>query len=83
MIQRADPKSVASIIAINTFASVTPEASMIHHLIVLTTSPPAIIAPPASNMAAMMIAHPIVIAFDPTAGHILFATSFAPILSAI
>jgi len=61
---------------------VTLDASMIPPLIVFTTSPPAIIAPLASNIAAMIIAHQIVIAFAPTAGPILFATSFAPILIA-
>lgn len=70
-------------IAINTFGSVTHDASIIPHLIVFTTSHPAMIAQAASNIAAITIAHPIVIAFDQTAGHILFATSFAPILRAI
>ena len=69
-------------IDINIAGSVTPDASMIHPLIVFTTSPQAIIAPLASNIAAMIMAHPIVIAFAPTAGHILLATSFAPILIA-
>jgi hypothetical protein len=55
---------------------------MIHPLMVFTTSHPAMIAHPASNIAAIRIAQPIVIVFDPTAGHILFATSFAPILMA-
>jgi hypothetical protein len=52
---------------------------MIPPLMVFTTSHPAIIAHPASKIAAIRIAHPIVIAFAPTAGPILFATSFAPI----
>lgn len=55
---------------------------MIHPLIVFTTSQPAIIAPLASNIAAIIIAPPILIALAPTAGHILFATSLAPILIA-
>lgn len=55
---------------------------MIHPLIVFTTSHPAIIAPAASNIPAMRIAQPIVIAFAHTAGHMLFATSFAPIFTA-
>jgi hypothetical protein len=50
---------------------------------VFTTSQPAIIAPDASKIAAITIAQPSVIAFAPTAGHILFATSFAPIFIAI
>jgi len=57
--------------------------SIIHFLIVSTTSPHAIIAPDASNIAAIIIAHQIVRAFDHTAGHILFATSLAHILAAI
>jgi hypothetical protein len=69
-------------IAINIAGSVTPDASIMPPLIVFTTSPPAMIAHPASNIAAMMIAPPIVIAFDPTAGHMLLATSLAPILIA-
>lgn len=82
-IQTAEPSRVANIIAIKIFGSLTALASIIPHLIVFTTSPPAIIAPPASNIPAIIIAHPIVTAFAPTAGPILFATSFAPILSAI
>jgi hypothetical protein len=50
---------------------------IIHDLIVSTTSQPAIIAPDASNIAAINNAHQIVNAFDQTAGHILFAISFA------
>ena len=83
LIHTAEPKSVASIIPINTLISVTALASMIPHLIVFTTSPPAIIAPLASKIAAIIIAHHIVMARDPTAGPMLFATSFAPMLRAI
>ena len=82
-IHTAEPKSVASIIPMKTFASVTLLASIIPPLIVFTTSPPAIIAPPASNIAAIIIAPPMVIALAHTAGHILFATSFAPMFKAI
>jgi len=50
---------------------------IIHHLIVSITSPPAIKAQLASNIIAMIIAHPKLIALAQTAGHILLATSFA------
>ena len=56
---------------------------MIPFLIVPTTSPPAMIAPEASKIAAMIIAPVSVIAFDPTAGPTLLATSFAPMFSAM
>ncbi|MBT3727450.1 hypothetical protein HOG21_07530 [bacterium] len=46
-------------------------------MIVFTTSHQAIITHAASNIAAIMIAQVIVIAFDHTAGHILLATSLA------
>jgi hypothetical protein len=74
---------VAIIIARYTLGSVIRLGSMIHFLIVLTTSQPAIRAQLASNIAAITIAQPSVRAFDPTAGHMLFATSFAPIFMAI
>ncbi|MDF1682957.1 MAG: hypothetical protein P1U46_04575 [Patescibacteria group bacterium] len=57
--------------------------SIIPDLIVSTTSQPAINAPEASKMAAMIIAQPRVKAFEPTAGHILLATSFAHRFKAI
>ena len=50
---------------------------------VLTTSPPANNAPELSHIAAITTAVPTEITFPPTAGPILLATSFAPILSAI
>ena len=56
---------------------------MIHHFIVDTTSHPAIIAQLASNIAAIIIAHVIVSTFAHTAGHMLFATSFAHRLAAM
>jgi hypothetical protein len=52
-------------------------------LIVLTTSPPAITAQKKFQAAAIKIACLIVIVLEPTAGHTLLATSFAPILIAI
>ena len=51
--------------------------------IVVMTSPPAIIAPAASKTAAISSAPIKVMAFEPTAGPTLLATSLAPILSAI
>jgi hypothetical protein len=50
---------------------------IIHHFIVSTTSQPAIKAQLASKIIAITIAQPRLIAFAQTAGHILFATSFA------
>ena len=82
LIQSAEPKSVASIIPINTFGSSIILALIIPPLIVFTTSPQAIIAPEASNIPARIIAPQILIAFAQTAGPILFATSFAPIFIA-
>lgn len=82
LIQTAEPKRVASMIPINIFGSGTAETSMIPPLIVSATSPPAMIAPAASKIHAIRIAPAIVIAPEPTAGPILLATSFAPILIA-
>lgn len=82
MIHTADQKSVASMIEINTEGLSTVLASIIPPFIVFTTSPHAIMAPLASNIAAIIIAPPMVIALDQTAGPILFATSFAPIFIA-
>jgi hypothetical protein len=56
---------------------------IIHFLIVFTTSHQAISTHAASNIAAIIIAHVIVIAFDHTAGHILLATSFDHMFIAI
>ncbi|MBT3729025.1 hypothetical protein HOF65_03965 [bacterium] len=81
--QRAAQANVAIIIAINCIEFSINAGSIIHFLIVFTTSPPAIITPDASNIAAIIIAHVIVIAFDQTAGHILLATSFDQIFMAI
>jgi len=73
----AAPSKVANIIFINSFELQIISLSIIHDLIVSTTSQPAINAHAASNIAAIIIAAHIVRAFDQTAGHILFATSFA------
>jgi hypothetical protein len=51
--------------------------------IVFTTSPPARIAPAASQIAAMTSAAPSGSARLPTAGPMLFATSFAPMFKAM
>jgi hypothetical protein len=67
----------------NTWVSGTRLGSMMPFLIVETTSPPAMIAPAASNTAAMTSAPKRVSARAPTAGPTLFATSLAPMLSAI
>lgn len=74
---------VAIIILRNTFLSSIRSAFMIHHLMVSTTSHQAIIAPLASATIAKAIAHIRVSAFDPTAGPILFAISFAHMFIAI
>ena len=58
-------------------------AFIIHHLIVSTTSHQAMSAPLASAIIANVIAHASVSAFDHTAGHILFAISFAHIFIAM
>ncbi len=82
-IQRAAHKSVAVIININSCGFVIIDESMIQPLIVFTTSHPAIIAQDASNIAAIIIAPVNVKALAHTAGHMLFATSFAQIFIAI
>src|SRR6056300_148724 len=76
--------SRAAIIAqINTSTDCMLDGAMMPLAMVDTTSPPAINAPALSNMAAIAMAPAMVRAFAPTAGPILFATSFAPIFSAI
>jgi len=82
-IQRDAHNRVANIMAKNWVVLVIVLQSIIHFLIVSTTSQPAIMAPDASNIAAIIIAQPIVSAFDQTAGHILLATSLAHIFTAI
>ena len=78
MSQTAAPMSVDIMIDKNTCGSLLARVeSIIQPLIVSTTSPPAINAPLASNIAAIIIAPVSVRAFEPTAGHILFATSLA------
>ena len=79
----AAPTNVDIMINIKSDISVILFTLMISHLIVPTTSHPAMSAQLASNIAAIIIAPVRVIAFDPTAGHILFATSLAPKFMAI
>jgi len=74
---------VASIIEIDLVVSVISSWFIIHDLIVSTTSHHAKIAPDASAIAANIIAHVNVNALLQTAGHILFATSFAQRFAAI
>ena len=64
-------------------ASPMLSGAMMPLAIVLTTSPPAINAPADSNTTAIAIAPPMVNAFAPTAGPMLLATSFAPMLRAM
>ena len=80
---RADEISAAIIAQMNTWESATDAGSMIPFEMVDTTSPPASRAPALSQMAAMMIAPPMLSALAPTAGPILLATSLAPMFTAI
>ena len=82
--QRAAQRRVESIIEMNSveFLSIIVEL-IIHHLIVSTTSHPAIRAQLASKTTAIAMAQLRVSALLQTAGHILFATSFAHRLIAI
>ena len=81
--QSAELINAAIIAHIKTCPSATASVSMIPLEIVETTSPPAKSAPALSQTAAIAIAPPIVSAFAPTAGPMLLATSFAPMLIAI
>ena len=65
--------------------SVSPMAAglMMPFWIVATTSPPATRAPAISNTEAMISAPTIEMAFDPTAGPTLLATSLAPMFMAM
>ena len=81
--QSADEISAAIMAQIKISESETDDGSMIPFEIVDTTSPPAKSAPAVSQSAAMTIAPPMVSAFAPTAGPMLLATSFAPMLTAI
>ena len=83
MSQRAHHIKAANIRNINTLGSDTRSGLIIHFFIVFTTSHQAISAQDVSNIAAMMSAHVSVSALDQTAGHTLFATSFAQILIAM
>ena len=79
----ADEIRAAIIAQMKISLSDTEDGSMIPLEIVETTSPPASNAPAVSHTAAIAIAPPIVRAFAPTAGPMLFATSFAPMFTAI
>ena len=79
----ADETRAAIIAQINTCASSTDAGSMIPLEMVDTTSPPASNAPALSQIAAMTMAPPMLRALAPTAGPMLLATSFAPMLTAI
>ena len=83
LIHRDAHTRVAIIILKKTFGSSIRSAFIIHHLIVSTTSHQAMMAPLASAIIANVIAHASVSAFDHTAGHILFAISFAHIFIAM
>ena len=81
--QIAPEIKAANINIINVLLSPIASIEIIPERTVSTTSPPAINAPEISQTAAIIIAPVIVNALEPTAGPILFATSFAPILNAI
>ena len=81
--QSADDISAAIIAQIKIWLSDTDDGSMIPLEMVDTTSPPASNAPAVSHTAAIAIAPPMVRAFAPTAGPMLLATSFAPMLTAM
>jgi hypothetical protein len=80
--QIAAQNRVANIVQINSLFSII-SVCMIQDFIVSTTSHQEIIAHAASNIAAIKRALHIVNAFAQTAGHILFAISFAQIFIAI
>ena len=80
---KAADKRAAIIAQIKTSADCIVVGAIMPFAIVETTSPPAMIAPALSKTAAIAIAPAMVNAFAPTAGPILFATSFAPMLSAM
>ena len=75
----ADQSKVESIIIIKIFGSKIFSEFITQDWIVLTTSQPAIIAQSASKIAAIKSAFLRVRAFAQTAGHMLFAISFAQI----
>ena len=75
--------SAAIIAHTNVAGSATASGATMPLEMVDTTSPPAMMAPALSNMAAMTSAAVSVMALAPTAGPTLFATSLAPMLSAM
>jgi len=81
--QSAAEISAAIIAQMKTSAEAMAEGAMIPFEMVETTSPPARSAPALSKIAAIAMAPPSVSALAPTAGPMLFATSLAPMLSAI
>ncbi len=81
--QMAAASSAAVISQMKRSGSVTASGRMMPFWMVETTSPPAMSAPAASNTAAMISAPTIDIAFDPTAGPTLLATSLAPMFMAM
>ena len=81
--QSAEEMSADIIAQMKTCASAKEAGSIIPLEIVDTTSPPARSAPALSLSAAMAMAPPMVSAFAPTAGPMLFATSLAPIFTAM
>ena len=83
LIQRAAASNALNIKYLNCVVFINSPGDIIPFETVLTTSPPANKAPELSQTAAIITAVPTDITFPPTAGPILFATSFAPIFSAI
>src|SRR6056297_604535 len=81
--QSAADRRAAIIAQMKMCASATLRGSMMSLEMVETTSPPASSAPALSQIAAITMAPPIESALAPTAGPMLLATSFAPILSAM
>ena len=81
--QTAPASKADNINQTNVLVSAIFDGFIIPFFMVETTSPPANKAPAASNIAAITIAQNKVIAFDPTAGPTLLATSLAPIFIAI
>ncbi len=81
--QTAEAISAAIIAQTKIPGAATAAGATIPPEIVETTSPPAISDPAVSKITAMIRAPDIVSAFAPTAGPMLFATSLAPMLSAM
>ena len=83
LIQSAADNSAAIMPQMKTVAVPMLSVLMMPLAMVETTSPPAISAPALSKIAAIAMAPPMVRVFAPTAGAMLLATSFAPMLSAM